>query len=273
VARPSIYNYSDIVLYIKDMLDHRRANEPDFSVARICRSLRRCSPALISNILAGKRKLTLERVGDVGTILGLSLRERGYLKDWVLSGEVLSKDENTHEHENTAKVPGVRRRVSSFLLAHWLHPYVKDVIRLKSVQQDKEQIYRELGGIASRKQIDHSLKFLQHHGYLRVNQAGKLVESEPVNVVGDEDADQKIRDFHKHALEIAKQGLEEYGIEERLAQALLIPLDEPSYVRLMALISEFAEKLRDFSEQHIAADQRLYQIVLHVTPTGGGNLK
>jgi uncharacterized protein (TIGR02147 family) len=255
------------------MIQFRKCEEKSFRVVAACRALRRCSPALVSNVIAGKRKLTGDRVQDFATILGLNIRERSYLRDWVLSGEKRRDaigDDGAAKSQGTA---GRRSNVSSFLLSSWLHPYVKDSVRLKSVKNCPEAIYRELGGIASHKRIDHSLQFLQHHGYLRIDQRGKLVEGEILHVVGDENADQKIRDFHQHALQIAKMGIDTYGTEERIAQALILPLDRACYGELLQLIQEFAEKLRQFSEKHSTVDQRLYQLILHLTPTGGDKLE
>ena len=273
MERPLIFHYEEIALFVKDMIQFRKHKDKSFSVVAACHALRRCSPALVSNVIAGKRRLTGDRVQDFATILGLNIRERSYLRDWVLSGEKRHDGKGDDEVVKSSGTVGRRSNVSSFLLSSWLHPYVKDSIRLKSVQNSPEAIYRELGGIATQKKIDHSLQFLLHHGYLRIDQHGKLVEGEVLHVVGDGNADQKIRDFHQHALQIAKMGIDTYGTEERIAQALILPLDSACYGELLQLIQEFAEKLRQFSETHSTVDRRLYQLILHLTPTGGDKLE
>jgi uncharacterized protein (TIGR02147 family) len=268
MERPVLFKYSDLIRFMEDMIRYRKQTEKGFTVAKACQALRRCSPALISNILAGKRKLTVDRVGEVATVLGLTQRERHYLKEWLLRSDRPAQSDR--EADDDSRSSGhKRRRVSSFLLRDWINPYVKDAVRLESVQVDRDALYRELGGIASQERINQALKFLLQHGYLRTNQAGKLVESEPLNVLGDEDADEKIRKFHKKTLDIAKAGLDTWPIEERLAQAMLIPLDAAAYGELLELIQEFGEKLRVFSETHADCNQRLYQFILHLTPTGG----
>lgn len=264
MKRPVLFDYKDLALFVKDMIRFLKQEDPDFTVARACRNFERCSPALISNIIAGKRKLTSDRVGDIAALLNLSARERYFLKE-----KVLRKAPDEPASEEAVPSPAKRRRRSSFILKNWLHPYVKDATRLEAVKMNKEAIFKVLGGIASRKRIQQSLTFLLQHGYLRLDLAGQWVESEVLDVVGDRNASGKVRQFHKKALDIAKTGLDLYPMEERLAQALLLPLDEESYSELVDLVREFSEKLQVFSETKTKNSKRLYQIIVHLTPTGG----
>ncbi len=270
MERPLITEYLEISTYVSAMVHYRKSEDPDFSVARACRGRYRCSPVLISHIMSGKRRLTPDRVQDIAVILDLTARERAYLRQWVLpEGPAAQQDSESRSQPASGK----RRQVSAFILRDWLHVYVKDSVRLASVQKDPQSIYRELGGIASQQRIDRSLRFLLHHGYLKRNQEGVLVESEPLHVTGDKDANRKVRAFHAKALDIARDGLELYSTEERLAQALVLPLDGQAYAELSDLIRQFSEQLKVFAEQHASSDQRLYQIVLHLTPTGGTRAK
>ena len=123
--------------------------------------------------------------------------------------------------------------------------------------------------MATRKRIDRSLSFLLANGYLVKNQNGQLEEATPVNVLGDEEMDRKIRHFHKQTLELAKRGIETFELEERLAQAMILRLNPESHEQLKQKIHEFSLELQAFSEAHAADDQRLYQLILHLTPTGG----
>ncbi len=262
--RPLIFNYDDLSLFVREMIQYRKSVDPEFKVASYCRTFENCSPALVSSIASGRRKLTSDRVQDFAILLGLSARERLHLKDRV------SKRKTVEEPDTAASsVKGKKKRVSSFLLKNWLHPYVKDAVRLEAVKKNPQAIYEVLGGIASRKKIQESLKFLLAHGYIRLDQNGRWVENEVLNVLGDRNASAKIRQFHKKSLDIAREGIDLYSMQDRLAQALLIPLDEASYAEILELIKEFAGKLQNFSESHLTHNKRLYQLILHLTPTGG----
>lgn len=263
MKQANIYDYQDPVLFMRDRISYLKMEHPSYSISRICRGLRRCSPSLISNILSGKRRITEDRLRDIATVLKLQANEREVFAAMV-RGEI--KD---HPKINETQKNSKRRRVSSFILNDWINPFVKDAFRLASVKSNLESIYEELSNLATRKRINRSIEFLVKQGYLKRNQAGQLEESEPLQVVGDLEADRKIKHFHKQTLEIAKKGIDRFSIDERLAQAMIMPVDAESYQELKQLITGFSEQLKIFSEKHETSDERLYQLILHLTPTGG----
>ncbi|MCX6130611.1 MAG: TIGR02147 family protein [Proteobacteria bacterium] len=269
MERPKIFDYQDPAEFVSAMIRYRKEMVPGFTVLAACQGLHRCSPALLSNIMARKRRVTEDRVDAIAKVLGLSSRERYYFKEWIRGNSPTEAEPGTMNlpKEN----PHKRRRVSSFLLNDWIHPYVKDALGLNTVQGQPEKLYAILGGIASRARIDQSIKFLLKHGHVWRNLAGKLIVNDELAVLGDAEADRKIRRFHRQALEIAKQGLELYPVQERLAQALLLPLDDQRYHELLDLVQEFAEKLRTFAENNAEGGVRLYQLILHLTPSGGSH--
>lgn len=269
MERPKIFDYQDPAEFVRAMIRYRKESVAGFTVAAACHGLHRCSPALLSNIMAGKRRVTEDRVDAIAKVLGLNFRERYYFKEWIRGNSApATEPEALHP---TKGAPLKRRRVSSFLLNDWIHPYVKDALGLDPVQGQAEKLYAVLGGIASRPRIDQSIKFLLKHGHIRRNLEGRLVVNDELAVMGDADADRKIRRFHRQSLEIAKQGLELYPVQERLAQALLLPLDDQRYHEVLDLVQEFADKLRTFAENNAQGGSRLYQLILHLTPSGGSH--
>ncbi|MEN9834706.1 MAG: hypothetical protein RL011_899 [Pseudomonadota bacterium] len=267
--RPQLHQFESIGAYLKAMAEYRRSVDQDFSVAKACRSEYRCSPALVSLILAGKRPLTLDRLQSICHIFGLNVQERLQLKLLLEDGikPVAAVPEQPSKNQ------GRRRRVSSAILKDWLNPYVKDAIRLDSVRRGGLRgLFAELAHIANERRIEKAVKFLRHHGYIKVNENGQFVESEPLAVVPDAQFDAHVRKFHANALKIAQLGLSHAQSDERLAQAMILPLDAKRYVELVGLIRRFSEELQSFTEHHADADKRLYQLILHLTPTGGFNL-
>ena len=250
------------------MSEYRRLQDSGFSVAKASKGQYRCSPALVSLVLAGKRPLTLDRLNSFCHIFGLNVQERLQLK-LLLEDGIKPVAPAT---ESTNKTSGRRRRVSSSILKDWLNPYVKDAIRLESVRRSGLRgLFAELAHVATERRIEKAVKFLRHHGYIKVNEGGQLVESEPLAVVPDAQFDAHVRKFHANALKIAQLGLLHAGADERLAQAMILPLDAKRYVELVGLIKRFSEELQNFTEHHADADKRLYQLILHLTPTGGFN--
>jgi len=267
--RPVITEYQDPVTYMGDMIKYRKAEQRAFSVLKVCRELRRCSPALISLILKRERVITPERVEDLSKVMGLTSSERQYFKDWIEKIALGEKFEPV-----TEKAQAKRKNVSTHLLKDWLNVYVKDAFSLSSIQSDPERIFAFLGGIASRARIEKSIRFLLGNGYLRKTQDGKIVLDTPLAVSDQGLPNSKIRQFHRASLKIARDAVEQYPVDERLANALVVTVDKEEYSELCDIVAEFSEKLKKYSEKksekkNEKLGKRLYQVLINLSPTGG----
>ena len=279
--KPTITTFTDPVAYLRSMIAYKKAEDPAYTVKSALSGVKRCSPALVSLIMKGRRRFTSDRVEAIAKMLGLSLREKFYLKDLVEQQEALADGKEfsgqsiAAEYKPAGIVPQPvaiepkSKKVSSHILSDWIHVYVKDAHRLEPVQESREQLYKILGGLASRRRIDQSLNFLLREGYLRRDIKGRIVEDVPLMITDDDKIDQKVRRFHKAALRIAGEAIQSYGIDERFASALVIPLNDDSYDQLLEMIQEFNLQLRKFAEEKADSGDRMYQIVVNLSPTGG----
>lgn len=270
MIRPQMTEYQDPADYVRDMVAYRKRTEPHFSVLRETKNLRKVSPTLVSLIVRKKRKVTLDRTEELARLLSLSVSERVFFHDWIRRLEGGAEGAVT-ESLVRQEPQRSRREVSTHILSDWLNLYVKDCFQLSSVQTDHKRIYGLLAHIASQKRVDRCIQFLLKEGYLRRELDGRIVVETELTVTDPKVPSQKIRQFHRAALNIAREALETVPVQERLANTLVIPLDSQSYTELMGLISEFAGKLQDFAAK--ARDnedgRRLYQLILNLSPTGG----
>ena len=78
-----------------------------------------------------------------------------------------------------------------------------------------------------------------------------------------------MRAFHKAALSIAKQNMDLFPVHERFANTLVLELSKERYQELIDLIAEFSKALQDFATVDKASGDRLYQLLINLSPTGG----
>jgi uncharacterized protein (TIGR02147 family) len=227
-----------------------------------------CSASLVSQVLKGKRSLTRERVESFVRIFGLSRKEASYLDRWVaLERTPFTKKSST----NIGIRPNVfkHRQAQNHLLNSWLNVYVKDACTLKEFDGDLLKLHRLLGGIATRQQIEKSLKFLLSEGFLRRTMNGCLVENTQLVTTSDDIPSVKIQRFHKRALDIAKKAIDLFPIQRRRANAVILPLDDEGFTELNEILKEFYERLLEFSVRRPKQNKYLYQVLLHLSPIGG----
>lgn len=264
--RPVISDYGAVSEYLHSVFEWKKRNTPAFSIRKAIGEGRGCSPALVTQVLKGKRSLTLERVPQFASILGLTRTEARQLERRVKAERVLG---SAPEAERVISRSRKRSGPQNHLLQDWLNVYVKDLFGLKSSRSDLNSVHRALSTIASRERVARSLSFLLKNGYLRKTLQGAIVKNEHLVQTTDDLPNQKIRSFHKQALSIAKNGIDLYPPERRRASALTIALTDEGADELRELLKEFYERLMTFTETHASDEGKLYQVLMHLTPIGG----
>jgi len=264
-VRPVMSDFADVRDYLKAALEYRKKNEKEFSVYRAVGKLRKISPALVSLIVQKKRKLTLDRADDFAKLLNLSGSEKLYFKNWIALDEK-PVQEKTELFESRKKN---KKEFSVSLLNDWLNVYVKDAFRIPAVQKNPELIYKELGSIATYARIEKALGFLLREGYLRRTIDGRIVVETSLVTQEAPPPGAKIRAFHKAALAIARQNIDLFSVNERFANTLILDLTPERYQELVAMIQEFSRELQNFAAVEEQNGDRLYQVVVNLSPTGG----
>lgn len=266
-TRPIISKYEKISSYIYDQVQFLKQTDQTFTVLKGCQKLRRVSPALVTLIIKDKRKLTLDRVDEIAKLLQLTVAEKIFLKDWVERKELKVTDVIQTELETA---PRARRKdVSLNILNDWLNVYVKDCFQLKAIQENPKLIYSHLAHIAEPKRIDKSIQFLLKEGYLRKTLNQKIVIETELAVAETPIPSQKVRQFHKAALGIARNGIDTVSMDKRYINTIVMPLTDKKYTEFVEIIQEFTEQIKRFTlELKVEEADSLYQFNLNLVPTG-----
>jgi uncharacterized protein (TIGR02147 family) len=263
--RPQIHTYEKAETFLRDMILFRKKTQKSFSVMGATATLRKVSPSLVTLILQNKRKITLDRADEFCKLMNLTSSEKLIFKN-MLSGESGVNDIKNGVQPERSKN---KKETSVTLLNDWLNVYVKDSFRVQSIQNNPSLLYKELGSIASKKRIDQSLRFLLAQGYLRKNENGQIVIETSLSFNETPPAGPKVRAFHKAALSIAKQNIDLFFPHERFANTLVLDLTPERYQELVSMIQEFSKALQDFSAVEKNYGDRLYQVLINLSPTGG----
>jgi uncharacterized protein (TIGR02147 family) len=282
IKRPTIEDFSDPIVFVEAMLAYRKKAERGFSILRATKTLRRVSPALVSLVIARKRTLTADRADEFSKLLALTVAERHFFKAWI--GGVNSPAPHDSlkaaipvplrdQNESASSKPKVNRKnrkdVSTHILKDWLNVYVKDLFQFEDVQKQPALAEKMLLHVASPKRVRASIDFLMREGHLRKTLDGRVVLDTPLSVADPKVPSQKIRAFHKAALGLAQKALERVPPTERMANTLIVPVNEKSYRELLDLIEDFGEKLKDFANNHPDDGTTLYQLIVNASPVGG----
>lgn len=256
--------------FIKTRLQNLKVERPHFSIRNECLKLRKVSPTLVSLMLQGKRKVSLDRVDELSQLLKLSPSEKQAFKNLVESEIPQTKNVQKKITSEKTLLKEIKKRneVSDSILTNFLNIYVKDAFQIKELQEHPELIYKKLAFLADEKSIRKSIHFLLREGYLRKTLDNKIVLDQPLSVKEPKEAHLLVRRFHKKALKLAAVGLDLVPTDKRIANTFIIPLDQSTYFELQDMIRNFADQLKTFCETRALDGENLYQLTVNLTPTG-----
>jgi uncharacterized protein (TIGR02147 family) len=257
-----VYDYGAPALFLSDLLKYRKM-QGSFSLRQRVAKVGGCSQPLVSQILNGKRQLNRDNLLIVAQVLQLTRAEQEHL-DQQLS----ARQQDLRASEKNP--PRANHRPQNHLLSDWLNPYVKDLIHLKGFRFDAETLFSMLRGLAPPHRLLKSVRFLQNEGFWRVTERGDVVPERAAVTTSNGIPNEKIRRFHKKALEIARAGLETLTPAERKASTVLLSVDDEKLDELKSLIDAFQNRLLEFIEDNPSGKDALVQVIVHMTPVGRG---
>lgn len=257
--RPVVYDYQTPVSFLKDLFEFNKLTKKFYSIRQASKKVQGCSPSLVTQILAGKRRLSRNHLTTFKIIFELNKFELDYID------KILSFDTN-----NEIELPKpATRQTKNHILSDWVNLYVKDTIHLKGFAPDPQVIFKLLGGIIEIERISKSMKFLLKEGFWKKTMAQKIVADEAALHSTNNIPDGGIRKFHKQALKIARDGVDQFNVDRRFSSTILLSVNEKSYQELRVLLNKFQSEIADFIDKNISDDEQLVQVNLNLTPIGG----
>ena len=119
-------------------------------------------------------------------------------------------------------------------------------------------------------QVRSSLEYLLRQGFLRRTPDGRVVQGELQHETTDEIPDKKVRAFQKRALDIAKRGIDLFPIAQRKSDAYILTVNEEHLPKLRKILTDCMDQIEQFEREHANDNERLYQVIMHMTPIGRG---
>ena len=266
LIRPVVFDYRSSADFFRDMMFYQKKRNPKFSIRKKLKDHKCCSPALVSQVLKQKRRLTRDQLPIFGSVFSLNATELEFIDQQLISERSPNVRKSAKGLSGEKKI----RIAKNHLLNDWLNVYVKDTCQLKGFRPEASTIHALLNGIASVNRISRSLAFLIREGFWRYNSRGQIVPEDPAVFTSDGPAHGKIRQFHKQALKLALRGLDIFPVERRRASTILLSVNKDSAEELRSLVHKFQNELFDFMEKHSNGNESLYQVIIHLTPIGSG---
>lgn len=219
---------------LQEELQRRKDKNPAYSLRAFAKSLS-MSPAQLSQLVSGKRPLTLKTFEKVARELMLSPIEK------KRALEALAQSVAQELHPNNLQMKEDEFR----LVSDWYHFAILSLTKVKGAKKDPVWIAKRLG-IAI---IDAKLAVerLERMGVLSPGETFKQI-TEPIRVLSEVPS-QAIQKWHRQMISMATEKLSHVPVDRRDYSGMVMAIDPKNLPRAKKAIEDFQEELVSLMEQ------------------------
>ncbi len=240
-------------LWLENLLAEKIKKNPQFSLRAFARMVE-VSPAVLSRILSGKRRLTFNLAVRIADALVLGPIERETLYSFYTGGASEESHEDRHEKELT---------IDCFnAMKEWYHYGITQLLYIDSFNEDPKWIAKMLSisELEAKLAIDRLLRL----EILDRDENGKLYRTAAHLSTSTDVASAGIRHFQKQILEKSIMSLESDDISERDITSITIAINEDRIPEAKKEIMKFRKKMAEFLAD--GEKTRVYNLGVHLIP-------
>lgn len=236
---------------LKIELERRQKLNPAYSLRAFARYLE-TSPATLTQVIAGKRKLGRKTAEKVVLKLNLSPQE----ENQILGS--LNRD------TSNSSAPLERNQLSEEVFAaisNWYHLAIISLGELEVHSADPRWIARKLD--IKVKDANTALMRLETLGYIKIEN-NRIIPTTPPISTTDEISSASVRNYHHQILDLAHLKLDEVELEKREFSSVTMAIHKKNLPKAKALIKKFKRELSNLLEHGEKDD--LYNFSIQLFP-------
>ncbi len=236
---------TDYRSYLKGELTKRMLANNAYSLRAFSRDIG-VAPSTISQILSGKRKLSVERALRIADKLELEFDEQEYFSLLVQLDNCSDADTRVAILEKIEKLQQ-RRQISNIelekfrLISDWYHIPIMALTDIPNFDFSPKNIASYLG--IKLVEAENAIERLLRLELLTKREDGSFARSQQNPVFDAEVTNLALRKFHKQMLERAIDSLDTQSLDEKFIGSETLAISQEDLPRAKALINDFLNKL------------------------------
>lgn len=254
LERPDIRQYSDYRTYLRDIIPHLKATDPEFSYRTFSRRAGFSSPNYLKLVAESQRNLAPASIDKFARGLGLDRRERRVFRLLVLlDGARTDRERNDHYLgllELVTDDPNARLRSHQFeIYRDWYPLVIREMTALPDFRPDPQWVAQRLRPRITTAQARRALKQLFELGLMVAAEDGTVELAERRITTGPEVHSLAVRNYHRAHLGLAAEALDGVGQEDRNVTSVTVKLSKSGYDEAVREIAKLREKLLDLADE------------------------
>lgn len=221
-----LMNNSGAFLY--EVLNQRKSRNRNYSTRAFARDLG-LSAAFVSQVMSGKRNLSLPQKLKIASLLGIEFSELKLKPHKSSSSLKLSQIQHSLEHEK--------------ILKYWYHFAILSLAQINDLSADLKVISKRLGITPA--EASGAIERLVNFGYLSKS-GKKFIRTQTPFIIDAKKSSHALRQLHKVRLLAAENELEAFDqdrISRRHFQTLFVPTSRTKVQKAKSMITDFQKEL------------------------------
>jgi uncharacterized protein (TIGR02147 family) len=259
-----VYDFSEPRDFLADVLQEKQSTNPRFSLRAWSKQLGLASPAALSLILRGERRLQPDLVAKIADSLKLKREEQNYLQVLTLYSNSSSETEK-QLYSDLLKQLRPDKEFSTLTLdrfrtiADWHHFAIYEMVDLRDFREDSAWIAERLESQITPTMASDAIERLIRLQLLSRSKDGHLRKSNQSQVFTTTDVpSDALKKYHTQMLEKAIQALKSQNVQEREISSNTIAIDKKRLPEAKKVIRRFQNEIAELCES--SAAHEVYQL-------------
>lgn len=261
--RPSIYEFTDLALFLKSFFEYLRKEQPDFTIRRWAVQMGLSSPKPLVAVLQNTRELRMKDLEFLLKGLDLNSSETRFLELLLLIRKAKDPREKASlyfllgalkkaDRSSTVDSRTINRTQTTYeieddeLFSHWLDAALISALQLKSARANLDLFRENLLWQTDTRQLDQSLEKLKKLGLLDTGQ-GNAPKYDSITTRSDRHH-KGAKTYFEQVNRLATEAIE-LPLREREFQCFSIPASVAETPQFKQMIRNFREEISGFSSE------------------------
>jgi len=274
ITRPMIFEHTSYRSYLKTTLADRFSRHASYSLRAFSRDLGINSSAL-SEVLTGKRNISLHKAFEISQKLKLNSKETDYFNLLVQFDQAKTQDLRKDLFE---KLKGNRPAshgeifhldVDQFkAISEWYHYALLQSLELDQFKANTENLVQKLG--LKKWEVEAGLERLERLDLIKKNSNGIWVRTKPRLSMTSPDKNLALQHFHKQMLQKSLESIESQSPQEKFIGSDTMAFDPSLQKEFEEITEDYFKKVAVLSKKSKKRTQVYHLNISFFSLTNGG---
>ncbi|MFY7993602.1 MAG: TIGR02147 family protein [Bacteriovoracaceae bacterium] len=270
----SVYNYKEPMAYIQDFIHLKKREDDSFSIRKWSEELGFSSPAVLVEILKGKKALRPAIVKNIIDKIGLDKSEYMYFMSMVAkSKSTTDLEEMLYDLFMNELTPSnkesisIRRFTDGDFFSHWIFTTILSLAELKDFKMTAENIQSSLREHLPIELVHSALDYIKEKGLLNIDDEGTATLVYDLISTENDKKYNFVENYYAQMADLSKKAIK-MPLEQREFQSFSIVLNKDQIPMAKEIIRQCRNKL---TKLHSPGGENVYQMNLSLFPLTQSN--